>query len=131
MRKLFLILCLAFAVLAFGYPCLVLPIGSYTMKTEHTSVSYSFKFNGKVDVVSSLNVTEGDAVETKSEKFYKLDWKRGVIISDDETFDEHDTTLIISSIFSVNNMNNNIAMIISIAVAVVDLVLVLTIKKKA
>ncbi len=131
MRKLFLILCLAFGILAFGYPCLVLPIGTYKMETKITTVSYSFKFDGKVDVISSLKLTEdGDAVETKSTKYYKLDWKRGVIISDNDKFDGKVETLIISNIFSVNGMDNPIALAISIGVAVVDLVLVLTIRKK-
>ncbi len=117
---------MAFSVLAFGYPCLVLPIGTYTMKaTENTSISYTFKFNGKVEMATKIKETE-----TKKEYFYKLDWKRGVIISEDDKFDDKDMTLKISSINSVGGADNPIAMAISIGVAVLDLVLVLTIRKK-
>lgn len=130
-RKLLLILCLAFGVLAFGYPCLVLPVGNYSMTVDKVTTSYQFNWNGKGTMKITLNPDEGEKQETTTDFYYKLDWKNGVKISADETFDDDDITLPISNIFRLGSkFKNQIAMWISIGVGVLDLLLVLTIRKK-
>lgn len=139
-RKIFLILCLAFGVLAFGYPCLILPVGSYTqtISTElvSTTLTYKFHWNGKVTKIETITPKEGDKLETETELFYKLDWKNGVRTSEDETFDDNDDLLPIANVFRITGpkgvfqLRNQLAMWISIAVGVVDLFLIVTIPRK-
>lgn len=139
-RKIFLILCLAFGVLAFGYPCLILPVGSYTQTITKDDVSstlsYNFHWNGKVTQTMILEPKGGEKTEDVKEFFYKLDWKNGVRISEDKNFDDKDALLPIANVFRITGplgiyqLRNQLAMWISIAVGVVDLLLIVTIPRK-
>ena len=72
LRKILLLVCIAFAVLCYGYPCLIMPIGSYEYTYETAGVSvketYSFGFDGKFTYSLGDFETEG---------YYKFNWNRG------------------------------------------------------
>ena len=124
MRKLLLILCLAFVVVCYGYPCLVLPFGTYTTKTEvlgeEVTSTLKFGFDKKAEW------TTGDiTVET----FYKLKGNT-VVLSVDEEFDDSDLELTIGSIYRIGEYHNMIGLITTIGVGIFALCLIITIPKK-
>lgn len=124
LRKILLLICVAFAVLCYGYPCLIMPFGSYEYTYEvagiSTTASYTFGFDGKV------TQKIGD-IET--EAFYKLKGNK-IVLSLDETFDDDDNEIAISSIYKLGNYTNKIGMYISIGVGVLALALIITIPSK-
>ncbi len=141
-RKIVLLLCVAFVVVAYGYPCLIIPFGSYENKTTvadiTTETSYSFKFNGKVKVVVEVygKDNKDEALKTESELYYKLKGNK-IIISEDKEFSEDveggDTVVYISSIYRVNDLLdyfNVYACAITIGVGIVAVALILTIPRK-
>ena len=141
MRKFFLILIIAFAVVGFGYPCIILPYTNYTYTYEQSegnflTTSYKFKLNGKVDITASL-VIDGEAVSSSStENFYKLSFRGGkVLISEDENFDDA-TELVIRNFYTITpgmeafQAYNSVAVTVSIIVGVFALFLVITIPSR-
>ena len=124
MRKILLILSIAFVVVCYAYPCLILPVWEYKheVKVEDYTVTtiYKFKFGSKVDI--SIN-------DVKTECYYKLKG-REIIISTDEKFEESDERLQINSFYDVDGATNMVGQILVILVGVMDLVLILTIPKK-
>ena len=125
-RKIVLLICIAFVVVCYGYPCLMLPFGSYTytykVGEETKEISLQFNFNGTV-------IEDGK----KEVSYYKLKG-REIIISDDKTFDESDEVVKINNLYELNRdyvltsvtLKNNIAMYITIGVGVLAVIMILT-----
>ena len=54
-RKLLLLLCIAFVVIGYAYPCVVLPVGTYNGQISETETrSYKFGWGGMVDITSKV-----------------------------------------------------------------------------
>ncbi len=127
MRKIVLILCVAFVVLCYGYPCFILPFGEYVRTTELGNVKmeekYKFNFDGTCTYEDTLGVV--------TNYHYKLSGN-DVIISIDENFDDEiDYAISINSLYNVGNgFFNQIAMYVAIGVGVLALVLIITIPRK-
>ena len=124
MRKILLLISIAFVVLCYGYPCLVLPFGSYhdetTVLGAKIETTYQFKFNGKVKI--AIN-------DSEEEYYYKIKGNE-IIISDDKTFNDDDSKLKISSIYNINGAINQVGQFVAIGIGVMALVLTLTIPSK-
>ena len=123
-RKILLLICIAFVVVCYGYPCLILPFGSYEHTYEVLGVSvtesYSFGFDGKVTRKIG---------ELEEEMYYKLKGNK-IYFSDDKEFDFEDGLYSsISSISRIGDYTNKIANYISIGAGALALVLVVTIPK--
>lgn len=121
MRQTLLILSIAFVVICYAYPCLVLPFGEYvhkeTVAGQKIETVYEFKFNGTATV-------SVDDVETKM--YYKLKGN-DVILSEDKTFDDNDLKLEIKSLYNVGGATNQIGQFIAIGVGIMAIVLICTI----
>ncbi len=124
MRKILLILSIVFVVVCYGYPCVILPFGTYkyetTMFGSKIETTYEFKFNGKVKI--GIN-------DEKTEYYYKLKGNE-IIISDDKKFDDNDSKIAISSIYNIGGAINQVGQFLAIGVGVMALVLVCTLPKK-
>lgn len=127
LKKFILLLCVAFTVVCYAYPCLILPIGSYKGEIKAgditTEVSYKFGFNGKVEIATG---------ENKDTKYYKLNGN-SVIISDDDKFDDDDTEIKLKSMYEFNaltEMTNSVGRIVAICVGAVAVVMILLPNKK-
>lgn len=129
-RKILLLICIAYVVVCYGYPCLLLPFGSYTYSYEDMSgnkqeMSIQFKFNGTMTTEGSEDVS-----------YYKLKGNK-VIISEDESFDESDLTLTLKNMYEFEmpvllmncSFRNNIGLYISLGIGGLATILVLTIPK--
>ena len=61
LRKIVLILCVAFVVVCYGYPCFILPFGEYVRTTEigniTTESTYNFDWDGTVTKEDELGIT--------------------------------------------------------------------------
>ena len=120
-RKLLLLICIAFVVVCYGYPCLILPLGSYSYSYEDLEgnkqeYSIQFNFNGTAIV---------DESETIS--YYKLSGDK-VIISSDKNFEGDVFELKIKNLYELEGevvVKNNIAMYSTIGVGALAVVLVL------
>ena len=134
-RKVILLLCIVFAVVAFGFPCFVVPFGSYDGEIltyadgkEHieNKYSYSFGLNGKVKYVLTSAENEAEIIEQK-EYYYKL-VRNKIFISEDEQFgNEDDRMMTIASIIRLGDGSFNIySCAMAIGVAVVAGALILT-----
>ena len=131
MRKILLIISLAFFAVCFMFPCVILPFGTYKGELDFGSqkVEYFIKFqiNGKV------KARKGEDGEW-NESFYKL--KDGkIIVSDDKTFNNEDLELTIINANQISypllgKMENSIGLMVGIAILVLDVLLVITIPKK-
>ena len=124
MRKILLILSIVFVVVCYGYPCLILPFGTYkhetTMMGSKIETTYEFKFNGKVKI----------AINDASEEYYYKLKGNEIIISDDKTFNDDDSKISISSIYNIGGAINQIGQFVAIGIGVMALVLVCTLPKK-
>ena len=130
-RKLLLLICIAFVVIGFAYPCVVLPVGSYSAKTGINEVtSFSFSFDGKVEIEVRQEVKDGEDTSVITKGYYKLE-KDKVIISTDDEFDKNDLHIRISSFYRLEGGYQNIAsMIVAGSVGVIALFLILSIPSK-
>ena len=127
-RKLLLLLCIAYVVVCYGYPCLVLPFGNYkyTYQSEgvREEVAVQFHMNGTITIKDSEEVN-----------YYKLKGNK-VIISVDETFDNNDLTVTLKNMYEFEmpilgvNLRNNVGILVSIGVGALAILLVVTIPKK-
>ena len=119
-RKLLLLICIAFVVVCYGFPCLILPLGSYSYSYEDLEgnkqeYSIQFNFNGTAIV---------DESETIS--YYKLSGDK-VIISSDKNFEGDVFELKIKNLYELEGevvVKNNIAMYSTIGVGVLAVILV-------
>ena len=124
-RKILLIICLAFVVVCYGYPCFILPFGNYTYKTsDNKQESISFKFNGTATATSSSG--------TKTEYKYKINFKDNTItLTPVDSGSE--VTMTINNMYSVGflvNFENNIGKFIMLGVGILSLVLIVTIPRR-
>lgn len=121
MRQTFLFLSIAFVVICYAYPCLILPFGEYvhkeTVEGQKIETTYEFKFNGTV----TMSV---DDEETKM--YYKLKGNN-VIISEDKTFNDEDVKLEIKSLYNIAGATNQIAQFVAVGVGIMAIVLICTI----
>ena len=135
LRRIFLLLCIAFVVVCYGYPFFILPFGEYKGTTSFLGVeaetTYNFKFNGRVTVSYSYSGST-----TSNEGYYKLNGKE-VIISSNETFgDSDDAKLTLDSMYQISlnqvggSATNMIGMIISISVGVLAIIAIVAPSKK-
>lgn len=126
-KRILLLLCIAFVVVCYGYPCLILPFGEYkgewSLFGAKYEVTYSFNFNGKVKTKQKIT-NGGTSTEENKEYYYKLSGNY-VIISEDETFDDSDTKAKINTLYQFNNCQNMVGMFVAIGVGVLAVVLVL------
>lgn len=128
MRKFLLILCIAFVVVCYGFPCIMLPLGEYkyTNKEFDIEITYEFKFNGKVCA---------DMSGEKEELYYKLKGNKIVLCQNDK-FEKGETiSLKLESFYEISveglaKATNKIAQWITVGVGVAALALVLTMPKK-
>lgn len=101
-KKILLLICVAFVVVCYAYPCFILPFGSYSGEygtgDSKVEVSYKFNINGKVKI-------KNGALEV--ERYYKLDGTN-IIISDNTTFDEEDAKIALSSMYSFDTSDSGI-----------------------
>ncbi len=136
-RKTVLLLCIAFAIVAFGFPCFVVPFGSYDgegyEQTQEGEVvqyrdSYEFHLNGKV-IYTKTSYDRKQVLE-KTEYYYKLK-KNKVFLSEDNKFDNLTRHETIASIIRLGNGRFNIySCAVAIGVAVIAGALVLTAPNK-
>ena len=124
LRKILLLICFAFVVVCYGYPCFILPFGQYEYSYEAAGItvtsSYSFGFDGKVKI---------KLAELESESFYKLKGNK-IVISEDDKFEDSDMELKLASMYSIGNYTNKIGMFSTIGLGVLALVLIITIPSK-
>lgn len=129
MRKILLIICIAFVVLCYGYPCFILPFGEY--KYEETTevlgaevtveTSYKFNFKGKATMKVGDITTEYN---------YKLKGDTIILSLDDEYGNADDSEIKISNMYTLGNAINSIGLYSTIGVGILALVLVVTIPRK-
>ncbi len=130
-RKLLLLICLAFVVIGFAYPCVILPVGSYTSKLGNITTSYKFAADGTMQIeIKNKEKQDSQENQGKIDAFYKLKGNK-VIISLDEKFDDNDLTLQINSFYNLQGGFQNIsAMVIAGGVGLLALILIVTIPRK-
>jgi hypothetical protein len=131
LRKVLLFLSLAFIVVCYGIPCVILPLGTYetTIGSGDSAVTFEMKFDFKGNVK-----TKSSESEEWSSMFYKLKGQT-VIISSDKEFDDSDMKMSIENMYEVNypivgSLKNDIGFYIAIGVGILDLLLIATIPSK-
>ncbi len=127
-RKLLLLICLAFVIIGFAYPCVIMPVGSYTATVGKVSTSYKFAFDGTLKITVETSGSNSKGVTTDA--FYKLKGNK-VIISLDDKFNDNDMQLQICSIYSLaGGFKNTSAIVVASGVGVIALLLIVTIPSK-
>lgn len=131
LRRILLLVSLAFVVLCYGFPCIILPLGSYEgkMTVGEQTIKYEveFDFKGKVKIKTSES-------EEWTEQYYKLKGQT-LIISEDKTFNDDDLKVAIENIYEINvpfigSLKNKLGMYLAIGIGVLDLLLIVTIPNK-
>lgn len=127
LRKIVLILCVAFVVVCYGYPCFILPFGEYVRTTEigniTTESTYNFDWDG--------TVTKEDEFGLTTKYYYKLKGNE-VWLSVDENFDDdYDISISINSLYNIDNgYFNQVGYYVAIGVGILALVLIITIPRR-
>ena len=127
LRKIVLILCVAFVVVCYGYPCFILPFGEYVRTTEigniTTESTYNFDWDG--------TVTKEDEFGLTTKYYYKLKGNE-VLLSVDENFDDdYDISISINSLYNIDNgYFNQVGYYVAIGVGILALVLIITIPRR-
>ena len=126
-RKILLLICVAFVVVCYAFPCFTLPFGSYKgeigvgeLKVEKT---LTFDFNGKVKVKTGKD---------EREHYYKLDGNY-VVISEDNKFDDQDMKVKLNSMYSLDygtELINNVGMYMAIGIGALAVILILLPNKR-
>ena len=128
LRKIVLILCVAFVVVCYGYPCFILPFGEYVRTTEigniTTESTYNFDWDG--------TVTKEDEFGFTTKYYYKLKGNE-VLLSVDENFDDdYDISISINSLYNIDNgYFNQVGYYVAIGVGILALVLIITIPRRS
>ena len=128
LRKIVLILCVAFVVVCYGYPCFILPFGEYVRTTEigniTTESTYNFDWDG--------TVTKEDEFGLTTKYYYKLKGNE-VLLSVDENFDDdYDIPISINSLYNIDNgYFNQVGYYVAIGVGILALVLIITIPRRS
>lgn len=114
LRKILLLLCIAITVCCYGWPCLVVPFGTYSGKVGEETVTYEFSFNGTV------NKTVG---EEKATGKFELDFKnKGVNVTMDG---EETETIALRNMYEFVGFKNQIGEFAMLGVGILAVVLVL------
>lgn len=125
MRRILLLLCVVFVVVAYGYPCFALPFGTYKHTIEYDGVKTTTTLNLKFDGTAVMKVGE-------IENTYKYKINDGEV----ELFVEGDENepvfeIEIHAFNKLGNLTNMVGTYISIAFGVVALIAIfLPYKKK-
>lgn len=126
-RKILLLICLAFVVVGYAYPCFVLPFGTFEGKIgegdSKVEVSVKFDFNGKAKIKEA---------ELEKDLYYKMKGDH-IIISEDKEFDDKDEKIKLDSIYQLNystELTNKIGMYMSIGIGALSLILILLPNKR-
>lgn len=128
LRKIVLILCVAFVVVCYGYPCFILPFGEYVRTTEigniTTKSTYNFDWDGTVTKEDELGIT--------TKYYYKLKGNE-VLLSVDENFDDdYNISISINSLYNIDNgYFNQVGYYVAIGVGILALVLIITIPRRS
>lgn len=132
-KKLLLLICIAFVVVCFAYPCFIVPFGEYkaTVGSGETKVEYSYTFDFKGNAVYKRG-------GIKFKYFYKLDGDE-IILSEDKKFDDSDRRIEINSMYEIEatpvvgeemKLENNIGKYIAIGVGAFAILIVLIMPNK-
>ncbi len=125
-RKIVLILCVAFVVVCYGYPCFILPFGEYVRSTEVGNIQIEAKYNFDWDGT----VTEENEFGLTTKYYYKLKGNE-VWLSIDEDFESADKTISINSLYNIDNgYFNQVGYYVAIGVGILALVLIITIPRR-
>lgn len=125
-RKIVLILCVAFVVVCYGYPCFILPFGEYVRSTEVGNIQIEAKYNFDWDGT----VTEENELGITTKYYYKLKGNE-VWLSIDEDFESADKTISINSLYNIDNgYFNQVGYYVAIGVGILALVLIITIPRR-
>lgn len=125
-RKIVLILCVAFVVVCYGYPCFLLPFGEYVRSTEVGNIQIEAKYNFDWDGT----VTEENELGITTKYYYKLKGNE-VWLSIDEDFESADKTISINSLYNIDNgYFNQVGYYVAIGVGILALVLIITIPRR-
>lgn len=137
LRKVILMLCIAFAVVAFGFPLFVVPFGSYDGEGYETIAdgteiqyrySYEFGFDGKVTYTKT---TYDRKAELEKHEYYYKTHKNKIFFSEDGVNYNHQEYMTIASIIRLGDGSFNVySCAVAIGVAVVAGALVLTAPNK-
>ena len=126
-KKILLLICVAFVVVCYAYPCFALPFGTYKGQIgsgeSRVEVSMNFGFDGKVKIKSA---------DSETTQYYKLKGNE-IIISEDKKFDDNDITVNLDSMYEFNlgaemfnvEMKNAIGMYVAIGVGAFAVILIL------
>ncbi len=126
-RKIVLILCVAFVVVCYGYPCFILPFGEYVRSTEVGNIQIEAKYNFDWDGT----VTEENELGITTKYYYKLKGNE-VWLSIDEDFESADKTISINSLYNIDNgYFNQVGYYVAIGVGILALVLIITIPRRS
>ena len=127
-RKIVLILCVAFVVVCYGYPCFILPFGEYVRSTEVGNIQIEAKYNFDWDGT----VTKEDEFGLTTKYYYKLKGNE-VWLSVDENFDDdYDISISINSLYNIDNgYFNQVGYYVAIGVGILALVLIITIPRRS
>ncbi len=127
LRKILLILCVAFVVLCYGYPCFILPFGEYVSSMEVANVTVETKYNFNWDGTCTYE----DITGTITKYYYKLSGN-DVLLSENDNFDDDDNVSIsINSLYNIGNgYFNQVGMYVAVGVGVLALLLIITIPRK-
>lgn len=139
-RKLLLLLCIAFVVIGYAYPCVVLPVGTYNGQISETETrSYKFGWGGMVDITSKVkNEKEEQEAAVTITQYYKLKGDR-ILICENEKFEENVEELQICSIYKISgigdegqnaNCTNIGSIVLTSCVGFVAVLLILSIPSK-
>lgn len=132
MRKIILLICMAFFFVCYAFPCFVIPFGEYKGEIDGKEVVLKFNWKGEV------KDKDGEFLY-----YYKME-KNKVVLSDDKTFDDNDTKITLNSIYSFQkttvdfasisveriSYTNNIGMYSAIGVGILMVLLIITIPKR-
>ena len=113
LRKVILLLCITITVFCYGWPCFVLPFGTYSATVGEETVSYEFSFNGTVTRRTSEEVKNG---------VYQLDFANkavNITISGEEV-----DTMALTNVYQFGDYWNPVGQYIMLGVAILAVVVV-------
>ena len=126
-RKLILILCVAFVVVCYGYPCFILPFGEYVRTTEIGNA----KVEAKYDFNWDRTVNHEDELGITTKYYYKLKGNDILLSLDDDFEGDTNITISINSLYNISNgYFNQVGMYVAIGVGVLALLCIITIPRR-
>lgn len=131
-KRIILLICVAFVVVCYAYPCVILPFGTYKGQIGSgegkVEITMNFGFDGKVKIKS------GEMDETQ---YFKLNGNE-IIISEDKTFDKNDIKVNLDSMYEFDlgedmfsvEMKNTVGVYVAIGVGVLAVIMILIPNKR-